>query len=248
MLSNHETDKGENRAVSPVIGVILMVAITVILAAVIGAFVLEIGDQQETAPSTSFDSEEETQVIPRFDGLNFTAVTINHAGGDVLDRQSLTMKVDGNESTYDWHTNPNFADPPKTVLVPSAARLTGESGVLVTKFDTGQGYPYGEEFASGESMTIKSYGGVSYTSLYGCLYDNKGSRRMTIVETGRATDFGKTGYDSRFPNSATCSDEDSNYNWNKMDLLNQEDQITLVWEASSGGKTQTLFKYSVQGR
>ncbi|MFC4541071.1 type IV pilin [Halosolutus amylolyticus] len=34
----------EERAVSPVIGVILMVAITVILAAVIAAFVLDLGD------------------------------------------------------------------------------------------------------------------------------------------------------------------------------------------------------------
>ena len=35
----------DDRAVSPVIGVILMVAITVILAAVIGTFVLGLGDQ-----------------------------------------------------------------------------------------------------------------------------------------------------------------------------------------------------------
>ncbi len=34
----------DERAVSPVIGVILMVAITVILAAVIAAFVLDLGD------------------------------------------------------------------------------------------------------------------------------------------------------------------------------------------------------------
>jgi len=37
----------DERAVSPVIGVILMVAITVILAAVIAAFVLDIGDTGE---------------------------------------------------------------------------------------------------------------------------------------------------------------------------------------------------------
>ncbi|TSD08581.1 type IV pilin, partial [Haloglomus irregulare] len=36
---------GDDEAVSPVIGVILMVAITVILAAVIGTFVLGLGDQ-----------------------------------------------------------------------------------------------------------------------------------------------------------------------------------------------------------
>ena len=40
-----ETD--DSRAVSPVIGVILMVAITVILAAVIGTFVLGLGDSVE---------------------------------------------------------------------------------------------------------------------------------------------------------------------------------------------------------
>ena len=45
----------DDDAVSPVIGVILMVAITVILAAVIGTFVLGLGDQvQNNAPSASF--------------------------------------------------------------------------------------------------------------------------------------------------------------------------------------------------
>ncbi|KAB1185077.1 MULTISPECIES: type IV pilin [Haloferax] len=48
----------ESRAVSPVIGVILMVAITVILAAVIGTFVLGLGDQvSETSPQASFSFE-----------------------------------------------------------------------------------------------------------------------------------------------------------------------------------------------
>jgi flagellin-like protein len=41
----------EDRAVSPVIGVILMVAITVILAAVIGTFVLGLGEEVESNPS-----------------------------------------------------------------------------------------------------------------------------------------------------------------------------------------------------
>ncbi|WP_255169851.1 type IV pilin [Natrononativus amylolyticus] len=43
----------EERAVSPVIGVILMVAITVILAAVIAAFVLDIGSTSQP-PQASF--------------------------------------------------------------------------------------------------------------------------------------------------------------------------------------------------
>ena len=54
----------EERAVSPVIGVILMVAITVILAAVIAAFVLDMGDDigsgtVDAAVSSDVDNSEE---------------------------------------------------------------------------------------------------------------------------------------------------------------------------------------------
>jgi len=61
------------RAVSPVIGVILMVAITVILAAVIGTFVLGLGDQvQQTSPNAQWDWE----------GTASSGVDITHTSGD----------------------------------------------------------------------------------------------------------------------------------------------------------------------
>jgi len=66
----------DDRAVSPVIGVILMVAITVILAAVIGSFVLGLGNSvQQTAPNANF----------QFD-YNNTAmdVTATHTGGATI--------------------------------------------------------------------------------------------------------------------------------------------------------------------
>lgn len=72
------------RAVSPVIGVILMVAITVILAAVIGAFVLGIGGQQPDIPQTRFD----------FD-FNDEGVTISHDSGDALTTANIDVVVDG---------------------------------------------------------------------------------------------------------------------------------------------------------
>ncbi|WP_276254600.1 type IV pilin N-terminal domain-containing protein [Halomontanus rarus] len=50
----------DERAVSPVIGVILMVAITVILAAVIAAFVLDLGQSQGANPQASFDVDAGT--------------------------------------------------------------------------------------------------------------------------------------------------------------------------------------------
>ena len=54
----------DDRAVSPVIGVILMVAITVILAAVIGTFVLGLGDQvSQTTPNAGFGFDYERDSV-----------------------------------------------------------------------------------------------------------------------------------------------------------------------------------------
>ncbi|WP_338737596.1 type IV pilin N-terminal domain-containing protein [Haloplanus salilacus] len=82
----------DDRAVSPVIGVILMVAITVILAAVIGTFVLGLGNQvQDTAPQAtfSFDFEENTGTYN---------VTATHDGGDTFTSEntnSLNLSASG---------------------------------------------------------------------------------------------------------------------------------------------------------
>jgi len=56
--------QNDDRAVSPVIGVILMVAITVILAAVIGTFVLGLGDSLGGSPiaGVTVDGDNSTDV------------------------------------------------------------------------------------------------------------------------------------------------------------------------------------------
>jgi flagellin-like protein len=90
---------GEERAVSPVIGVILMVAITVILAAVIGTFVLGLGDQvQETAPNTqfSFDYDQSGGAeSPSFGDDGDLQMT--HDGGDSIEASNLRV-TDGTTS------------------------------------------------------------------------------------------------------------------------------------------------------
>ena len=64
-------------AVSPVIGVILMVAITVILAAVIAAFVFNIGGEQTKAPTTSITASNYADSVA-------PDLKIQHKGGDLL--------------------------------------------------------------------------------------------------------------------------------------------------------------------
>ena len=70
----------EKRAVSPVIGVILMVAITVILAAVIGTFVLGLGESVQSTPQAKF----------AFDYQN-SNLTVTHEGGDAISAEELSV-------------------------------------------------------------------------------------------------------------------------------------------------------------
>lgn len=67
----------DEEAVSPVIGVILMVAITVILAAVIAAFVFGLGGNQSAAPTASITAANN----PDTGGMD---LKIQHKGGDTL--------------------------------------------------------------------------------------------------------------------------------------------------------------------
>ena len=82
----------DDRAVSPVIGVILMVAITVILAAVIGSFVLGLGNSvQQTAPNANFQFDY-TEVSGDYE------VTATHTGGDTIPSGDTINLTDGNVS------------------------------------------------------------------------------------------------------------------------------------------------------
>lgn len=85
----------DEEAVSPVIGVILMVAITVILAAVIATFVLGLGEQvSSTAPNTSFsfeynDTNPGTTSYATTPGTRDGKLTITHVGGEEITAEQL---------------------------------------------------------------------------------------------------------------------------------------------------------------
>jgi flagellin-like protein len=96
----------DDDAVSPVIGVILMVAITVILAAVIGTFVLGLGDRvQESSPTASISFDQGAG--------NTEQIKTIHDSGDTLkssqisltfeDESDDSVTVDGSDSEVsDW--------------------------------------------------------------------------------------------------------------------------------------------------
>jgi len=86
----------DDRGVSPVIGVILMVAITVILAAVIGTFVLGLGDSLEQTPQAQLDVE-----LTDEDGNGHDDVVVNHNGGDAIEWADVRIEFDGDGAKED---------------------------------------------------------------------------------------------------------------------------------------------------
>lgn len=100
----------DERGVSPVIGVILMVAITVILAAVIGTFVLGLGDSLDESTPTAQLNVDSTD-------FSTNTTTIAHGGGDELQDDNLRVTINGSteltpfSSTFGVGDTEDITDP-----------------------------------------------------------------------------------------------------------------------------------------
>jgi flagellin-like protein len=96
----------DDDAVSPVIGVILMVAITVILAAVIATFVLGLGESvSETAPqanfATDYNAGSDATSFSQSTGSEDGSLQITHTGGDRISAQNLYV-TGGIDNRFSW--------------------------------------------------------------------------------------------------------------------------------------------------
>jgi flagellin-like protein len=82
------TRSSDDRAVSPVIGVILMVAITVIMATMIGSVFLDYAGQVSDQPPQAAFSYEQTDA---------DEIRITHVSGERIDNERLRITVGGDE-------------------------------------------------------------------------------------------------------------------------------------------------------
>lgn len=93
--------RGTDRAVSPVIAVILMVAVTVILAAVIGVFALDFGDEsQADAPRVVWGHNTYDDASGDLEELE-----IVHRGGAELQLEDVNVTIDGTDAGDDLGAN-----------------------------------------------------------------------------------------------------------------------------------------------
>ena len=101
----------DDRAVSPVIGVILMVAITVILAAVIGTFVLGLGEKVETNPSAGVTVSDGNIVTLNSLGPNTDGIYCSGATGNTTTDIGTTIDCTGSDSVVAYRGGaPGSAD------------------------------------------------------------------------------------------------------------------------------------------
>jgi len=122
----------DDSAVSPVIGVILMVAITVILAAVIASFVLGLGDQtDDVSPNIQFDTEYENGTT-----INAT-VSIGTTDSDV-DANNIYVRGDFTENSG----NETWGDVNAEIAAGSAVTIGNSS---VNDFNTTTDLSAGDE-------------------------------------------------------------------------------------------------------
>jgi len=102
-------------AVSPVIAVILMVAVTIVLSAAVGAFVLDIGNSAtDTRPQAKISFGNSTAAG------SSDSVSLEHVGGDELAASALSVSIDG---TVAWE-NGSITD--TSAFTQGAKNWTGE--------------------------------------------------------------------------------------------------------------------------
>jgi flagellin-like protein len=135
--------------VSPVIGVILMVAITVILAAVIWTFVQGLGDSlSNTGPTASYSFSDAGKEFGDTTDLGGNAFVISHNQGATTEMGDLRIVIR------------NAADNSQVTAWTQSGRWTVDNGDVASDDDNSIAlngattFGASDEFATGDSITI----------------------------------------------------------------------------------------------
>ncbi|MFB6120866.1 MAG: type IV pilin [Halobacteriaceae archaeon] len=137
----------DKTGVSPVIGVILMVAITVILAAVIGTFVLGLGQNVgNTAPTASIsvqDAQDSTA-----SGSAFDMFVLSHNNGDSLAHDDIKVNIRSTAGSViaTWE---------------SGSWSSGNTDLEIQVNGDTANWQSGDSFGVGDSMTIRDTNGTT---------------------------------------------------------------------------------------
>lgn len=104
------------------IGVILMVAITVILAAVIATFVMNMGPEQSSPANANWDVTNDTSGTP-------WVWELAHEGGGAAAASEYVVSIDGTDYDLSGHGVSEFTAGDSMTIGDGSADITGEGNV-----------------------------------------------------------------------------------------------------------------------
>ena len=116
--------KKKEDAVSPVIGVMLMLVVTIVIAAVVAAFAGGLGSDVEMAPTAALD------IAVHANGGAAGTVKITSLSGEALTTKDITIKVTGTNGENKGTGNLEGGTNAGTVFTPGSTTvvtLTGDS-------------------------------------------------------------------------------------------------------------------------
>ncbi|WP_342771530.1 type IV pilin N-terminal domain-containing protein [Methanoculleus sp. UBA331] len=164
----------DDRAVSPVIGVMLMIVVTVIIAAIVSSFAGGMGSDERKVPSAAFD------VTPNLKDNG--TIEFHHRGGSVIDINATVVQLEYDSRTLalsNDDTATGFTSPYLTELGSGADGYidAGDRFVLTAdKMTEDRDLVFQPESMGATNFTIEYNKPVSYTIL------DKGSGKA--IQTG----------------------------------------------------------------
>jgi len=230
--------KNDRTGVSPVIGVILMVAVTVIIAAVIGSTALGLGDSvSESPPQASFEFEQAdfTLVDNQGETRDIQAVYIEHTAGESVDPKDIKVTVDG-KPTYAIN---NKTDPSYPLHWNDDGSMDSDSWVeaVITE-------PFEEERVNEESISAgdrtrlgmqTTYFDETGAAIRGDDFDN---RKVYAFDGGDTFFFDGENADG----DGTRYVDEGDYSTSRLE---SGDTIRIIYD-SGGGSSQELASYEVK--
>jgi flagellin-like protein len=217
----------DERAVSPVVGVAILVGITVILASVVGAFVFGLVSIGESSPDASFAFSQSTQNFSTDAGdplegadRNMKTVRVTHNSGEAIQMSQLLAKVSGNKS--DPQSNESVYE------IEYEGDTARDGWHLVLNDSAGNR----NVFKPGNSFTIGMYG-YSRSALVG-----------NEIHDYNVTDNNPPTSDIGIDDAASTNNNPSAPHAEK---LGECDLVEIVWRSESGAQGQVLQTFRVPG-
>ena len=208
----------DDRGVSSVISVILMVAVTVIVAATVSVFALSIGESiSGNAPIASFSAEQDQMRLEASGGYSgdFYVLEIAYTSGEPIPKDQLDVRVNGRQA---WGVNNDSGASRASALLSDSSSSPLRPGEALTVVHTDD-----------PSITISNDDEYVINSPPG--------RFSNPVTADNDPEQNRLFHEPSYTGNPTTSTQIQ---------LEPGDRITITWESERGDETALLFEREIE--